>query len=122
VPGIGPVLALILLYEVHDIGRFPGVGNFLSYARLVRCAHESAGKVKGSGGQKIGNGHLRWALGEAACLMLRGHEPAKAWLARQQKRGSKARALGVLAAKLGRTVYHLWRKQVAFDAGRFLTS
>jgi transposase len=122
VPGIGPVLALILLYEVHDIGRFPAAGNFLSYARLVRCAHESAGKVKGSGGKKIGNGHLRWALGEAACLMLRCHEPAKAWLKRQEKKGSKARALGVLAAKLGRAVYHLWRKQVAFDAGRFLTS
>ena len=88
----------------------------------MRCAHESAGKVKGFGGKKIGNGHRRWALGEAACLMLRCHEPAKAWLARQQKRGTKARALGVLAAKVGRTVYHLWRKQVAFDAGRFLTS
>jgi transposase len=122
VPGIGPVLALILLYEIHDIARFPQPGNFLSYARLVRCEHESAGKVKGHGGKKIGNGHLRWALGEAACLMLRCHEPAKAWLARQEKRGSKARALGVLAAKVGRTVYHLWRKQVAFDARRFLTS
>ena len=122
VPGIGPVLALILLYEIHDIGRFPEPGNFLSYARLVRCEHESAGKKKGFGGKKIGNGHLRWALGEAACLMLRCHEPAKQWLARQQKKGSKARALGILAAKLGRTVYHLWRKQVAFDARRFLTS
>jgi hypothetical protein len=54
--------------------------------------------------------------------MRRGHEPAKAWLARQEKKGSKARALGVLAAKLGRTVYHRWRKQVAFDARRFLMS
>ena len=122
VPGIGPVLALILLYEIHDIARFPEPGNFLSYARLVRCEHESAGKKKGFGGKKIGNGYLRWALGEAACLMLRCHEPAKQWLARQQKKGSKARALGILAAKLGRTVYHLWRKQVAFDARRFLTS
>src|SRR5262249_9730957 len=49
VPGIGPVLGLILLYEIHDIGRFPEVGNFLSYARLVRCEHESAGKKKGFG-------------------------------------------------------------------------
>jgi transposase len=122
VPGIGPVLALILLYEIHDIGRFPQPGNFLSYCRLVRCAHESAGKVKGFGGKKIGNGHLRWALGEAACLMLRCHEPAKKWLARQEKKGTKARALGILAAKLGRTVYHLWRKQVAFDGKKFLTS
>ena len=33
VPGVGKVLALILLYEIHDIRRFPEVGPFLSYAR-----------------------------------------------------------------------------------------
>src|SRR5207244_2980174 len=56
VPGVGKVIALILLYEVHRIDRFGAAGNFLSYARLVRCAHESAGKVKGYGCTKIGNG------------------------------------------------------------------
>jgi transposase len=122
VPGIGNVLALILLYEIHDIGRFPAVGQFLSYARLVRCAHESAGKVKGFGGKKIGNAHLKWAFSEAACLMLRGHEPAKKWLAKKAKTCGKAKALAILAAKVGRTVYHLWRKKEPFDAKRFLTS
>ena len=50
IPGVGKILALTFLYEIHDIRRFPDVGQFLSYARLVRCAHESAGKKKGSGG------------------------------------------------------------------------
>jgi transposase len=45
VPGIGPILGLILLDEIDRIGRFPEVGNLLSYSRLVRCAHESAGRV-----------------------------------------------------------------------------
>src|SRR6266478_59151 len=45
-PGVGKILALVLLYEIHDIGRFADVGHFLSYARLVRCAHVSAGKTK----------------------------------------------------------------------------
>jgi transposase len=122
VPGIGKILALVLLYEVHDIRRFPEVGNFLSYARLVRCSHVSAGKVKGFGGKKIGNAHLKWAFSEAACLMLRGHEPAKKWLAKKAKKCGKAKALAILAAKIGRTVYHLWRKKEPFDAQRFLTS
>src|SRR5256712_12708766 len=30
VPGIGEILALIFLYEAHDIGRFPTVGEFVS--------------------------------------------------------------------------------------------
>jgi hypothetical protein len=40
------------------------LGHALSYARLVRCTHESAGKKKGSGGKKIGNAHLKWAFPE----------------------------------------------------------
>jgi transposase len=122
VPGIGKALALVLLYEVHDISRFAGVGNSLSYARRVRCIRESAGKVKGFGGRKMGNAHLKWAFSEAACLMLRGHEPAKKWLARKEKKCGKAKALAILAARIGRTVYHLWRKKEPFDAQRFLTS
>ena len=111
-----------MLYEIHDIQRFPEVGNFGSYARLVRCEHESAGKVKGYGGRKIGNGHLKWAFSEAACLLLRASPAAKKWLQRKEKKVGKATAFGILSAKLGRTVYHLWRKQEAFDAKRFLTS
>jgi transposase len=122
VPGIGKILALVLLYEIHDIRRFPEVGQFLSYARLVRCAHESAGKKQGTGGNKIGNAHLKWAFSEAACLFLRESEQAKKWLARREKKHGKARALGALAARLGRTVYHLLRKQEVFDPRRFFAS
>jgi transposase len=121
-PGIGPILGLILLYEIDQIGRFPEAGNFLSYSRLVRCSHVSAGKVKGSGGKKIGNAHLKWAFSEAACLMLRALPAAKAWMQRQERKRGKKKALSILEAKLGRMVYHLWRKQVPFDAKRFLAS
>jgi transposase len=122
VPGVGPVLALIFLYEIHDVTRFPEVGNFLSYARLVRCAHESAGKAKGSGGHRIGNAHLKWACGEAACLLLRSCPAAKTWLARRTKKHGKPRALGALAARVGRAVYHLLRKKEAFDVKRFFAT
>ncbi len=122
VPGVGPVLALVLLYEIHDIRRFAGEGQFLSYARLVRCAHESAGKKQGTGGNKIGNAHLKWAFAEATCLLLRASARAKAWLARREKKHGKKRALGALAARLGRAVYHLLRKGEAFDEGRFFAS
>jgi transposase len=120
VPGIGPILGLILLYEIDQIGRFPEVGNFLSYSRLVRCQHSSAGKVKGSGGKKIGNAHLKWAFSEAACLMKRCCPAVQAWMQRQETKRGKRKALSVLEAKIGRSVYHLWRKQQAFDLKRFL--
>ena len=122
IPGIGKILSLVMLYEIDQVGRFPEVGNFLSYARLVRCEHESAGKKKGSGGKKIGNAHLKWAFSEAACLMLRAWSDAKKWLARQERKRGKKKALAVLEAKIGRTVYHLWRKQQPFDPKRFFCS
>ena len=119
IPGIGKILSLVLLYEIDQIARFPEVGNFLSYSRLVRCEHESAGKKKGSGGKKIGNAHLKWAFAEAACLMLRAEAAAKKWLERQARKRGKKKALSVLEAKLGRAVYHVWSKQQAFDLRRF---
>ena len=118
IPGVGKILALSLLYEIHDMSRFADVGNFLSYARLVRGSHESAGKKKGSPGKKIGNAHLKWAFGEAACLLVRHCERGKTWLARKEKKHGKAKALAILAAKLGRTVYHLWHKREVFDEVR----
>src|SRR4030095_6164124 len=58
VPGIGKILALVILYEIHDINRFPTVQDFVSYSRLVKCAKESAGKRHGTSGKKIGNVHM----------------------------------------------------------------
>lgn len=66
IPGVGPVLGLTLLYEIHDISRFPRVQDFVSYCRLVKSQKSSAGKVIGTSGAKIGNAHLKSAFSEAA--------------------------------------------------------
>jgi transposase len=120
IPGVGKILALVLLYEIHRIDRFADEGDFLSYARLVRCVHKSAGKQVGFGGKKIGNAHLKWAFSEAVCLLIRSCPAVKAWQQRQQKKHGPRKTLGILAARLGRTVYHMLRKGVAFDVRRFL--
>ena len=62
VPGIGKIPSLVILYEIHDITRFARPQELASYARLVQCAKESAGKIRGNGGTKIGNAHLKWAF------------------------------------------------------------
>jgi transposase len=118
IPGVGPVLGLVLLYEIHDIRRFASPGKFLSYARLVAGSHESAGKKKGSPGRKMGNAHLKWAFSEAACLIVRHSDKAKRWLERNTKKRGKARALAILSAKLGRTVWHLLTKREVFEEVR----
>jgi transposase len=59
VPGIGKILSLVILYEIHHIERFPRVQEFASYCRLIKCAKESNGKRSGTSGSKIGNAHLK---------------------------------------------------------------
>jgi transposase len=122
IPGVGKILALTLLYEIHDIRRFPRVGDFLSYARLVRPEHESGGKKCGFGKKKIGNAHLRWAFGEAVTLFLRESDQAKRFVARREKQRGKGKALGILAARLARAVYWMLRRQEPFDVQRFWRS
>lgn len=122
VPGIGKVLALTILYEIHDVHRFDRVQEFASYARLVKCAKESAGKKYGTSGSKMGNVHLKWAFSEAAVLFVRHAPEGKKLLARLEKRFGKGKALSVLAHKLGRTVYFMLARGKAFDAGRFLAT
>jgi len=119
VPGIGKVLALILMYEINIIRRFGSVGDFVSYCRLVKCSHSSAGKISGSGGRKIGNAFLRWAFGEAACLLIRQLPQAKRWIDRKEKKYGKGKALSLLAAKLGRAVYWMLRREEVFNVEKF---
>ena len=117
---MGKVLALTILYEIGDIHRFDNAGQFLSYARLVTPAKESAGKRVGSSNRKMGNAHLKWAFREAAALMTR-HEPAvKAFAARKAKTHGKGKAQAILAAKLGRAVYVMLRRRVPFDQEAFM--
>jgi transposase len=122
VPGIGKVLALTILYEIHDIHRFERVQEFASYARLVRCAKESAGKRHGTSGAKMGNVHLKWAFSEAAVLFVRHCPEGKQLLARLEQRFGKAKALSILAHRLGRAVYYMLRRGKAFDRERFLAT
>ena len=104
VPGIGKILSLVMLYEIHDIARFPRVQDFVSYCRLVKCAKESAGKRYGTSGTKIGNAYLKWAFSEAAVLFLRDNPAGQKYLARLEKKYGQGKALTVLAQKLARAV------------------
>ncbi|RNC64437.1 MAG: IS110 family transposase [Desulfuromonadales bacterium] len=122
IPGVGQILALVMLYETEDIARFPRVQDFVSYCRLVKSARESNGKKKGPSGKKIGNAHLKWAFSEAAAMFLKNNEPAKAYLAKLANRHGKGKALSILAHKLGRAVYFMLKNQVSFDQEKFLAA
>jgi len=104
VPGIGNILSLVLLYEIHPIDRFPRLQEFASYCRLIKCAKESNGKRSGTSGSKMGKAHLKWAFSEAAVLFLRDNPEGQKFLAKLEKKHGKGKALSILAHKLARAV------------------
>ena len=122
VPGIGQILALVILYEIHDINRFATVQDFVSYARLVKCTKESAGKRHGTSGSKIGNVHLKWAFSEASVLFLRANPKGQRFVDKLSAKHGKAKALSILAHKLGRAVYYILKRENTFDMNKFFSS
>ena len=122
VPGIGKILALVILYEVHDITRFASAGNFVSYCRLVKCAKLSDGKHYGYSNKKIGNAHLKWAFGEAATLFLRVNPMGRTLFSRLCQKHGKAKATSILAHKIGRAVFHMLKGEQAFDLEKFCSA
>jgi transposase len=117
--GADLILPLVILYEVHNIERFATVQQFLSYCRLVKPARESAGKIQGHAGAKIGNAHLKWAFGELATTFLRANPLAQRLHQRLKNKHGKGKALSVLAAKLARAVYFMLKRGHIFEEAKF---
>lgn len=122
IPGVGKILSLVLLYEIHEINRFARVQDFVSYCRLVKCSRESAGKKQGSTNKKIGNVHLKWALSEAVVCFLIGNQRAQSYHKRLVSKHGKGKALSILAHKLGRAVYFMLKRGEVFDMDIFLSA
>lgn len=118
IPGIGEVLAIVIMLETGDITRFAQVGNFASYARCVDSARYSNGRKKGEGNTKNGNAYLVWAFIEAANFARRYSEEAKRFFERKKARTNNVVATKALAHKLARASYHMLKEGQPFDVKR----
>jgi len=118
--GVGKVLSLTMLYEIHDISRFPSKQDFCSYARLVKGQKSSNGKTYGTSGKRMGNAHLRWAFSEAGLFFVRNNPPAERYYNRLINRHSKSKALTIIAKRLGIAVYYMLKRGTPFNTGEFL--
>jgi transposase len=121
VPGIGPVLARVILLETGPISRFKAAGNYASYCRAVKAEHTSNEKKKGDGNGKSGNKYLAWAYVEAANYAVRHSPELRAWFQRKQSRsGKRVIAVKALANKLAKACYFILRDGKEFDVKRLV--
>ena len=115
VPGIGQTLALTIMLETGDIGRFAGVGNHASYCRCVGSQKLSNGKKKGKGNTKNGNKYLSWAFVEAANFAIRFSSRINSFYQRKKAKSHGVVAIKAVAHKLCRACYYIMKNRVAFD-------
>ena len=115
VPGIGQTLALTIMLETGDIGRFAGVGNYASYCRCVGSQKLSNGKKKGKGNTKNGNKYLSWAFVEAANFAIRFSSRINSFYQRKKAKRHGVVAIKAVAHKLCRACYYIMKNRVAFD-------
>jgi len=117
-PGIGEILTLTIMLEVGHIDRFPTVGDYSSYCRLVKSTRSSNGKVTGHGNRKSGNKYLCWAYIEAAQFARRYHDTVRSYYERKMAQTNRIVATKAVSNKLARASYFVMRDRVDYDQAR----
>jgi transposase len=108
IPGIGPVLALMIRAEVGDIRRFPTPGHVASYAGLVPRVDNSARRIRYGRITRRGSPWLRWALVEAAIHGTRRSDRIGRWGRGLAVRKGALKARVALARTLCEEIFHQW--------------
>lgn len=117
-PGVGPILALTILYETGDIERFSSPGNYSSYCRCVRATRLSNDKTKGYNNRKNGNRYLAWAYVEAVHHAIRYCPVARKFYDRKRAQTNGALATKALASKWSKAAYYILKRQEVFDIAK----
>jgi hypothetical protein len=87
---------------------------------LIRPKNTSDGKCCGTGNGKIGNSYVKWAFCEAVVLFLRETREVQPYIRRLERKYGKDKAKGILAHRLGRTVYSMLKHNQVFDIKKFV--
>jgi transposase len=119
-PGIGPVLAAVIVAEIGDITRFPGPGQLCSWAGLTSRHRESDTKVSRGHITKQGSPILRWALIEAIQHVPAGHPLRQRKDDILARRGKEAKNIAKVATarQLLTWVYYAMRDGQVRDLAR----
>src|SRR5262245_58844580 len=105
-PGVGPLIALVILAEVGDVSRFGPARKLASWAGLTPTVRGSDRTIRHGHISKQGSAWLRWALAEAAQNAKRHPQFTASYAALARRRGTKI-ATTAIARKLLTRAWHL---------------
>lgn len=117
-PGVGPILALSIYYEIGELSRFANAREFSSYSRVVPGVAQSGSTVRRGRGSKQGNPYLKWAFSQAAVHAVRNYATVRRYYERQLKRhrgrGRQMIAYNIIAHRLAQAVYHMLKERTEY--------
>ncbi len=108
IPGLGPVLSLMVRAEIGALERFPTPGHLASYAGLVPRVDASARRIRYGRITRRGSPWLRWALIEAAIHGTRRHDRIGRWGRGLAVRKGALKARVALARTLCEDIFRHW--------------
>ncbi len=120
IPGVGPMTALNVIYETHNISRFKTHQKYASYCRVVKPVRISNGVKKKSGNPKMGNPYLKWAFGQILHNARMACEDIDKFYLKLERKNGKKKARAIMAHKFNTTAFFMWKNETAFDRDRFL--
>ena len=118
-PGVGPILSMVLMLEIGKIERFPSSAHLASYSGLTPRVSSSGGRTHL--GQVCGdvNRYLKWAFVEAANLIVTQQKKWKGshvlgLYRRVQKKKNHQKAAVAVARHLAEAAYWILKKQEVY--------
>ena len=109
-PGIGPILAVLIAFEIGDVARFSDGAHLASYCGAVPRAKSSGGKMYYGKTRSDVNHYLKWAFTEAANAIvlnqhrMTGHHVAALYQRICHSKGH-TKAIGALRRHLAEAAY-----------------
>lgn len=123
-PGVGPILAVVISQEIGDISRFSGADRLASYAGTTPRVHSSGDKTRYGRLRPDVNRYLKWAFSEAgnSVAVNRKCHPYRhvsRLYSRIRSRRDHAKAVGAVARHLAEATYWVLKKQEPYrEPGR----
>lgn len=115
IPGVGPILAVVIALEIGQVERFPGSQNLASYAGTVPRIKSSGGRTRYGKVRSDVNRYLKWALIEAANVVVLnqarwGDRHVVRLYRRIMQRRGHAKAIVAVARHLAEASYWMLKK------------
>lgn len=110
VPGVGPVLGLVLRAEIGTIDRFTHGPALACYAGIVSRVDASAGTVRYGRITRQGSPWLRWALVEVAVRAMKRPDARGRWARRLAMHKGIKKARVALARRMCDEIVETWQQ------------